>query len=56
MVIQDRNISLTRQFMTIVLFDSKGVADPDVEIQFGPNIKDWPEMAALPENLIVRLF
>ena len=22
------------------VFDSKGVADPDVEIQFGPNIKD----------------
>ena len=26
------------------VFDSKGVADPSVEIQFGPNIKDWPEM------------
>ena len=37
------------------VFDSKGVADPGVEIQFGPNIKDWPEMAALPENLIVKV-
>ena len=37
------------------VFDSKGVADPSVEIQFGPNIKDWPEMAALPENLIVKV-
>ena len=37
------------------VFDSKGIADPDVEIQFGPNIKDWPEMAALPENLIVKV-
>ena len=27
------------------VFDSKGVADPSVEIQFGPNIKDWPEDA-----------
>ena len=26
------------------VFDSKGIADPGVEIQFGPNIKDWPEM------------
>ena len=26
------------------VFDSKGVADPSVEIQFGPNIKDWPAM------------
>mgnify|MGYP002677143335 FL=1 len=37
------------------VFDSKGIADPGVEIQFGPNIKDWPEMAALPENLIVKV-
>ena len=37
------------------VFDSKGIADPGVEIQFGPNIKDWPKMAALPENLIVKV-
>ena len=37
------------------VFDSHGVADPDVEIQFGPNIKDWPAMGALPENLILRV-
>ena len=37
------------------VFDSKGVADPSVEIQFGPNIKDWPEMAALAENLILKV-
>ena len=37
------------------VFDSKGIADPGVEIQFGPNIKDWPEMAALPENLLVKV-
>ena len=37
------------------VFDSKGIADPGVEIQFGPNIKDWPEMAALPENLVVKV-
>ena len=37
------------------VFDSKGIADPSVEIQFGPNIKDWPEMAAFPENLIVKV-
>ena len=37
------------------VFDSHGVADPGVEIQFGPNIKDWPEMSALPENLIVKV-
>ncbi len=37
------------------VFDSKGVADPDVEIQFGPNIKDWPSMSALPENLVLKV-
>ena len=37
------------------VFDSKGVADPSVEIQFGPNIKDWPAMTKLPENLVLRV-
>ncbi len=37
------------------VFDSKGVADPSVDIQFGPNIKDWPAMSALPENLILKV-
>ncbi len=37
------------------VFDSKGVADPSVEIKFGPNIKDWPAMAALPENLLLKV-
>ena len=37
------------------VFDSHGVADPSVEIQFGPNIKDWPKMAALPENLLLKV-
>ena len=37
------------------VFDSHGVADPSVEIKFGPNIKDWPEMSALPENLLLKV-
>ncbi len=37
------------------VFDSKGAADPSVEIKFGPNIKDWPAMPALPENLILKV-
>ena len=37
------------------VFDSKGVADPDVEIKLGPNIKDWPAMGELPENLVLRV-
>ena len=37
------------------VFDSHGVADPDTEIQFGPNIKDWPEMVALTDNLLLKV-
>lgn len=37
------------------VFDSKGIADEKVEIQFGPNIKDWPAMCALPENLVLQV-
>ncbi len=37
------------------IFDSHGVADPSVEIKFGPNIKDWPAMSALPENMILKV-
>ena len=37
------------------VFDSRGVADPGVEIQLGPNIKDWPQMGALPENLLLQV-
>ncbi len=37
------------------VFDSKGIADPEVEIQFGPNIKDWPAMTELPENLLLQV-
>ncbi len=37
------------------VYDSKGTADPEVEIHFGPNIKDWPAMSALPEHLILKV-
>ncbi|MCD8365026.1 MAG: hydratase [Clostridiales bacterium] len=37
------------------VFDSKGVADPSTEIKFGPNIKDWPAMSALTDNLVLKV-
>lgn len=37
------------------VFDSKGVADSSVEIKFGPNIKDWPEMPGLTDNLLIKV-
>ena len=37
------------------VFDSHGKADPSVEVKFGPNIKDWPAMSALPENMLLKV-
>jgi len=37
------------------VFDSKGVADPAVEIRFGPNIKDFPPMPPMPTHLILKV-
>ncbi len=37
------------------VFDSKGKADPSVELQLGPNIKDWPSMVALTDNLLLKV-
>ena len=37
------------------VFDSKGVAEPDTEIKFGPNIKDWPAMPELTDNLVLKV-
>lgn len=37
------------------VFDSKGVADTSVEIKFGPNIKDWPKMVALTDNILLKV-
>lgn len=44
-----------RQIYENRVFDSRGVADPDVEIHFGPNIKDWPAMSPLPQYLILKV-
>ncbi len=45
----DKNIYANR------VFDSKGVADDSVEIKFGPNIKDWPKMIALSDNILLKV-
>ncbi len=37
------------------VYDSKGSADKDAELRFGPNIKDWPSMVELPENLLIKV-
>ncbi len=37
------------------VYDSKGIAHPEEPIKLGPNIKDWPEMSPLTENLLLRV-
>ena len=37
------------------IFDSKGEPDLSVEVKFGPNIKDWPKMSPLTENIILKV-
>lgn len=37
------------------VFDSKGKGNPDEPIKLGPNIKDWPSMSPLPDNLILKV-
>ncbi|MDD6221617.1 MAG: hydratase, partial [Lachnospiraceae bacterium] len=37
------------------VFDGYGHADPDQELVQGPNIKPWPKMAPLPENLLIKV-
>ncbi len=37
------------------VFDSKGKADVMANIQFGPNIKDWPAMSGLTEHLLIKV-
>jgi aconitate hydratase len=37
------------------VYDGFGKADKSAQLQFGPNIKDWPKMPALPENLLIKV-
>ncbi len=36
-------------------YEGFGKADPSVELRYGPNIRDWPHMPKLEEDLLVRL-
>ncbi|MBP8968782.1 MAG: hydratase [Lachnospiraceae bacterium] len=37
------------------VFNSGNVANPDEKLILGPNIKDWPKMPALQDNLILKV-
>ena len=36
-------------------YEGFGKADPAAQLRYGPNIKDWPKMPKLEEDLLVRL-
>ncbi|MDR2942664.1 MAG: hydratase [Treponema sp.] len=37
------------------VYSGTGKPKPETELTFGPNIKDWPKMPALPENLLLKV-
>ncbi len=37
------------------VYNGWGHPEPEAELKFGPNIKDWPEMPALTDDLLVKL-
>ena len=37
------------------VFDSRGEADPEADLVFGPNIKDWPAMPSLTDHLLLKV-
>lgn len=37
------------------VYDSKGVAHPEVELVEGPNIKPWPKMTALTDDVMLKV-
>ena len=37
------------------VYNGWGHAEPETDLRFGPNIKDWPEMPALTDDLLVKV-
>ena len=37
------------------IYNGWGKPEPETELRFGPNIKDWPEMPALTDDLLVKV-
>ena len=45
----DKNIYANR------VYDGGGKPDYNEEVKFGPNIKDWPEMSALTDDILIKV-
>lgn len=37
------------------VYNGVGRAESNIQLQFGPNIKDWPTIPGLPENLLLKV-
>lgn len=37
------------------VYNGWGNAKPETEVKFGPNIKDWPEMSALTQDILLKV-
>ena len=37
------------------VFNGYGCENPDEELRYGPNIKDWPKMYPMQENMLLEL-
>ena len=56
----DVNYTKPKYFFDKTIYENRvyngfGKADPSVPISFGPNIKDWPSMVALTDNLVLKV-
>lgn len=47
--------SFDRKIYDRVVYNGFGKARPETEMVYGPDIKDWPEMSELTENLLLRV-
>ncbi len=56
----DANFTKPKYYFDKSIYDKRvynglGKADPSMELKLGPNIKDWPAMIGLTDNLILKV-
>ena len=56
----DLNFTKPKYFFDKAIYDTRcydgvGKADKDVELKFGPNITDWPQMSHLTDDLLIKV-
>jgi len=56
----DLNLSMPKYFFDKTIYDKRVYdgwqkAEPETELKFGPNIKDWPEMPKLTDDMLLKV-